>query len=90
MCSVFPFPGFNNVLVLLNSSMQNICVGIYIISESAGKICACVFGCCNEVDVICLLKISPPSDGNSANAALQCIRLGLLDEKFRLGDKVQL
>ena len=29
-------------------------------------------------------------DGNSANEALHCIRLGLHQDNFRLGDKVQL
>ena len=37
-----------------------------------------------------ILRISPPSDANSANAAIQCIRLGLLEENVRLGDKVGL
>ena len=32
------------------------------------------------------VMIFPPSDCNSVNEALQCMRLGLLQENVRLGD----
>ena len=34
-------------------------------------------------------NLIPPSYCNSANEALQCIHLGLLQESIRLGEKIQ-